>query len=102
MTQLIDCISALCADWNTILPNIAHSTCVADASKLSLVICLDTALTNEGLAALHTEGLVQVQTLCQMIVVMTMNLMTILEENAEGSEVDKGWDAEFLFVEADP
>ncbi|ESK81326.1 hypothetical protein Moror_12107, partial [Moniliophthora roreri MCA 2997] len=102
MMQLIDHISALCADWNAISPEIAHSTCVADASRLSLGIHLDTALTNEGLAALHVEGLVQVQTLCQMITIMTMNLMTILEENIEESEENNNRDVEFLFVGADP
>ncbi|ESK83357.1 hypothetical protein Moror_8762 [Moniliophthora roreri MCA 2997] len=58
MTQLIDCVSALCADWSAISPAIAHSTYAVDASKLSLGIHLETALTNEGLAALCTEGLV--------------------------------------------
>uniref|UniRef100_A0A0W0FFY8 Uncharacterized protein n=1 Tax=Moniliophthora roreri TaxID=221103 RepID=A0A0W0FFY8_MONRR len=58
MTQLVDCVSALCADWSTISPAIAYSTYAIDASKLSLGIHLETALTNEGLAALRTEGLV--------------------------------------------
>ncbi|ESK87521.1 hypothetical protein Moror_2040 [Moniliophthora roreri MCA 2997] len=58
MTQLVNCVSALCADWNAISPAIAHSTCVADASQLNLGIHLHTALTNEGLAKLHVEGLV--------------------------------------------
>ncbi|ESK81363.1 hypothetical protein Moror_3736 [Moniliophthora roreri MCA 2997] len=102
MTLLIDCISALCADWNTILPEIAHSTCVTNASQLSLGICLDTALTNEGLTALRVEGLVRVQTLCQMIAIMMMNLMTISEENAEESIHSSGGDADFLFIGADP
>ncbi|ESK80928.1 hypothetical protein Moror_15880 [Moniliophthora roreri MCA 2997] len=102
MMQLIDYVSALCADWNAILPEIAHSTCAADASRLSLDIHLDTALTNEGLAALCVEGLVRVQTLCQMIAIMTMNLMTILEGNVEKSEENGGGDVDFLLIEADP
>uniref|UniRef100_A0A0W0FA50 Uncharacterized protein n=1 Tax=Moniliophthora roreri TaxID=221103 RepID=A0A0W0FA50_MONRR len=101
MTQLINCVSALCVDWNTILPEIAHSTCVADASQLSLGIYLHTALINKGLAELHVEGLVRVQTLCQMIAVMMMNLMKILEENAEKSIYDSGGDVDFLFVGTD-
>uniref|UniRef100_A0A0W0FHI8 Reverse transcriptase-rnase h-integrase n=1 Tax=Moniliophthora roreri TaxID=221103 RepID=A0A0W0FHI8_MONRR len=101
MTQLVDRISALCADWYAILPGIAHSTCVADASQLSLDIHLHTALTNKGLAELHIKGLVQVQTLCQMIAVMTMNLTRISEENAERSIYDSGGDADFLFVGTD-
>ncbi|ESK81283.1 hypothetical protein Moror_8464 [Moniliophthora roreri MCA 2997] len=102
MTLLIDRVSALCADWNTISPDIAHSTCVANASQLSLGICLDTALTNEGLATLCIEGLVQVQTLCWIIMIMTINLTTILEENAEESIHNSSRDVDFLFVEADP
>uniref|UniRef100_A0A0W0FL58 Uncharacterized protein n=1 Tax=Moniliophthora roreri TaxID=221103 RepID=A0A0W0FL58_MONRR len=102
MMQLIDHVSALCADWNAILPEIAHSTCAADASRLSLDIHLDTALTNEGLAALCVEGLVRVQTLCQMIAIMTMNLMTISEGNVEESEENGGGDVDFLFIGADP
>ncbi|ESK83203.1 hypothetical protein Moror_3301 [Moniliophthora roreri MCA 2997] len=102
MTLLVDCVSALCADWNTISPEIAHSTCVGDASRLSLDIRLCTALTNEGLAELHTEGLVRVQTLCRMIALMTMNLTTILEENAEELIHNSGGDMDFLFVGADP
>uniref|UniRef100_A0A0W0G630 Uncharacterized protein n=1 Tax=Moniliophthora roreri TaxID=221103 RepID=A0A0W0G630_MONRR len=47
MMQLVDRVSALCADWSAISPDIACSTCVADASRLSLDIHLDTALTNE-------------------------------------------------------
>uniref|UniRef100_A0A0W0FU85 Uncharacterized protein n=1 Tax=Moniliophthora roreri TaxID=221103 RepID=A0A0W0FU85_MONRR len=101
MTQLIDRVSALCADWNTISPAIAHSTCVADASRLSLGICLDTALTNKGLATLHIEGLVQVQTLCRMITIMMMNLTTTLEENAEESVESSDRNMDFLFVGAD-
>uniref|UniRef100_A0A0W0GFC2 Reverse transcriptase domain-containing protein n=1 Tax=Moniliophthora roreri TaxID=221103 RepID=A0A0W0GFC2_MONRR len=58
MTQLVDHVSALCVDWNAISPEIAHSTCVRDASKLSLGILLETALTSEGLAALCAEGLI--------------------------------------------
>uniref|UniRef100_A0A0W0FQY5 Uncharacterized protein n=1 Tax=Moniliophthora roreri TaxID=221103 RepID=A0A0W0FQY5_MONRR len=102
MTQLVDCVSALCVDWSTILPVIAHSTCAADASRLSLDIRLDTALTNKGLTALHVEGLVQVQTLCQMIMIMTMNLTTTLEGNVEESEAYSERDTDFLFVGADP
>ncbi|ESK81364.1 hypothetical protein Moror_3737 [Moniliophthora roreri MCA 2997] len=102
MTQLIDHVSALCADWNTISPRIACSTCVRDASKLSLGILLETALTNKGLAALHTEGLVQVQTLCQIIAIMTMNLMTILLVNTEEAAEDSDTDTDFMFVEAEP
>uniref|UniRef100_A0A0W0G3S6 Uncharacterized protein n=1 Tax=Moniliophthora roreri TaxID=221103 RepID=A0A0W0G3S6_MONRR len=102
MTQLIDCISALCADWNAILPEIAHSTCVTDASRLSLGIHLGTALTNEGLAALHIEGLIQVQTLCQVIAVMTMNLMTTSEENAKELAGNDDRDVELMCVGADP
>uniref|UniRef100_A0A0W0FQ41 Uncharacterized protein n=1 Tax=Moniliophthora roreri TaxID=221103 RepID=A0A0W0FQ41_MONRR len=101
MTLLVDCVSALCADWNAISPDIAHSTCVADASRLSLGIHLDTALTNEGLATLCIEGLVQVQTLCRMIVIMTMNLTTISEENVEESIHNSGGDVDFLFIGAD-
>ncbi|ESK81227.1 hypothetical protein Moror_14434 [Moniliophthora roreri MCA 2997] len=67
-----------------------------------LGIHLRTALTNEGLAKLHVEGLVQVQTLCWMIAVMTMNLTKISEENAERSIHDSGGDADFLFVGTDP
>ncbi|ESK90012.1 hypothetical protein Moror_7926, partial [Moniliophthora roreri MCA 2997] len=67
-----------------------------------LGICLDTALTNEGLATLHAEGLVQVQTLCWMITIMMMNLTTILEENAEELIHNSSEDADFLFVGADP
>ncbi|ESK83215.1 hypothetical protein Moror_3285 [Moniliophthora roreri MCA 2997] len=102
MTLLVDCISALCADWNAILPKIAHSTYVGDASQLNLDICLGTALTNEGLTILCTEGLIQGQTLCQMITIMMMNLMKISEENAEESIYNSGGDANFLFVGADP
>uniref|UniRef100_A0A0W0G1C6 Reverse transcriptase-rnase h-integrase n=1 Tax=Moniliophthora roreri TaxID=221103 RepID=A0A0W0G1C6_MONRR len=101
MTLLINCVSALCADWNAILPGIAHSTCVGDASRLNLDIHLHTALTNEGLAELHAEGLVRVQTLCWMITVMTMNLTRISEESAEESVHNCRGDVDFLFVGAD-
>ncbi|ESK84881.1 hypothetical protein Moror_14922 [Moniliophthora roreri MCA 2997] len=102
MTLLVDCISALCVDWNAISPEIAHSTCVSDASRLNLDICLGTALTNEGLAALCTEGLVQVQTLCQMIAIMMMTITRISEESAEESIHNSRGDADFLFIGADP
>uniref|UniRef100_A0A0W0GFT2 Reverse transcriptase-rnase h-integrase n=2 Tax=Moniliophthora roreri TaxID=221103 RepID=A0A0W0GFT2_MONRR len=106
MTLLVDHVSALCADWNAISPKIAHNTCVTNASRLSLSIRLDirldTALTNEGLATLHVEGLVRVQTLCRMITIMTMNLMTISEESAEELIHNSGGDVDFLFVGADP
>uniref|UniRef100_A0A0W0FDN0 Reverse transcriptase-rnase h-integrase n=1 Tax=Moniliophthora roreri TaxID=221103 RepID=A0A0W0FDN0_MONRR len=102
MMQLVDRISALCADWNAILPDIAHSTCAVDASKLSLDIHLATVLSNEGLAALRTEGLIQVQTLCQMIAVMTMSPMKISEESAEALVKEYDRDAQLLFVGADP
>ncbi|ESK96395.1 hypothetical protein Moror_7045 [Moniliophthora roreri MCA 2997] len=101
MTQLVDHVSALCVDWNAISPAIAHSTCVADASKLSLSILLETALTNEGLATLHVEGLVRVQTLCRIITIMTMNLTTTTEENTEESVEGNDRDMDFLFVGAD-
>ncbi|ESK82227.1 hypothetical protein Moror_8734 [Moniliophthora roreri MCA 2997] len=90
MTQLVDRVSALCADWSAILPEIACSTCVADASRLSLDICLATALTNEGLAVLHADSLIRAQTLCRMVAIMTMNggtmtsPTTTLAENVEG------------------
>ncbi|ESK81287.1 hypothetical protein Moror_8460 [Moniliophthora roreri MCA 2997] len=102
MTKLVDRISALCADWNTISPDIAHSTCVADASKLSLDIHLATVLSNEGLAALRTEGLIQVQMLCRMIAVMMMSPMKISEENAEALVEGYDRDAQLMFVGADP
>ncbi|ESK82016.1 hypothetical protein Moror_8414 [Moniliophthora roreri MCA 2997] len=102
MMQLVDCVSALCADWNAISPDIAHSTCVVDASRLNLDIHLATALNNKGLATLHTEGLIRVQTLCQMIAIMTMSPMKISEENAE--TLVKGYDrnAQLLSIGADP
>ncbi|ESK82828.1 hypothetical protein Moror_12260 [Moniliophthora roreri MCA 2997] len=99
MMQLIDHISALCADWSAISPEIARSTCVADASKFSLDIHLATVPTNKGLTVLHTEGLIRAQTLCQMIGVMMTNPMRILEENVEES-TDR--EINFLFVGADP
>ncbi|ESK82767.1 hypothetical protein Moror_5641 [Moniliophthora roreri MCA 2997] len=108
MMQLIDCISALCVDWNTILPDIAHSTCVIDASRLNLDIHLATALTNEGLAALRVEGLLRAQTLCWMVAVMTMNEitmtnpMTILVENVDTLVAEYDRDAQLLFVGEDP
>uniref|UniRef100_A0A0W0G5H5 Reverse transcriptase-rnase h-integrase n=1 Tax=Moniliophthora roreri TaxID=221103 RepID=A0A0W0G5H5_MONRR len=101
MTKLINHISALCADWNTILPDIARSTCVANASKLNLDIHLATVLSNEGLTVLHTEGLIQVQMLCQMIAVMTMSSTKISEESAEALVDEYDRDAQLLFVEAD-
>ncbi|ESK81707.1 hypothetical protein Moror_15836 [Moniliophthora roreri MCA 2997] len=102
MTQLIDHISALCADWSAILPNIAHSTCVADASQLNLVIRLATAPTNEGLAALCVEGLIRAQTLCRMITIMTMNHTTISEESVDELAQEYDRDAQLLFVGTDP
>ncbi|ESK81519.1 hypothetical protein Moror_15669 [Moniliophthora roreri MCA 2997] len=102
MTQLIDRVSALCVDWSAISPDIAHSTCVADASQLNLVICLATAPTNEGLAALRAEGLIRAQTLCRMIVIMTMNHMTISEESVDELAQEYDRDAQLLFVGADP
>uniref|UniRef100_A0A0W0FB76 Reverse transcriptase-rnase h-integrase n=1 Tax=Moniliophthora roreri TaxID=221103 RepID=A0A0W0FB76_MONRR len=101
MTQLIDHVSALCADWNTILPGIACSTCVGDASKLSLGILLETALTSEGLAALHTEGLIRVQTLCRMITIITMNLTTTSVKNAEEEMGDRDEGTNLLFLGSD-
>uniref|UniRef100_A0A0W0G394 Reverse transcriptase domain-containing protein n=1 Tax=Moniliophthora roreri TaxID=221103 RepID=A0A0W0G394_MONRR len=81
MTQLVARVSALCADWNAISPDIAHSTCAVDASKLSLDIHLATAPTNEGLAALHVEGLIR--------------------ENVEELMQEYDRDAQLLFVGAD-
>uniref|UniRef100_A0A0W0FWX0 Reverse transcriptase-rnase h-integrase n=1 Tax=Moniliophthora roreri TaxID=221103 RepID=A0A0W0FWX0_MONRR len=86
---LVDHVSALCADWSAISPDIARSTCVADASRLSLDIHLATALTNEGLAALRADGLIRAQTLCRMVTIMMMNggtmtsPMTTSAENVE-------------------
>ncbi|ESK84053.1 hypothetical protein Moror_11492 [Moniliophthora roreri MCA 2997] len=102
MTQLIDCVSALCVDWSAISPDIAHSTCVGDASQLNLVIHLATALTNEGLAALRVERLIRAQTLCRMIAIMTMNHTTISEENVDELAQEYDRDAQLLFVRADP
>ncbi|ESK82712.1 hypothetical protein Moror_5694 [Moniliophthora roreri MCA 2997] len=108
MMQLIDCVSALCADWSAISPDIAHSTCVVDASKLSLDIRLVTALTNKGLAALHAEGLIRAQTLCRMVAVMTMSETTttspttISAENVERLMTEYDRDAQLLFVGQDP
>uniref|UniRef100_A0A0W0G4M2 Reverse transcriptase-rnase h-integrase n=1 Tax=Moniliophthora roreri TaxID=221103 RepID=A0A0W0G4M2_MONRR len=102
MMQLVDHISALCADWNAISPDIAHSTCATNASKLNLDIHLATALSNEGLATLRTKGLIQAQTLCRMIAVMTMSPTKISEENAEALTEAYDRDAQLLFVGADP
>uniref|UniRef100_A0A0W0GE57 Reverse transcriptase-rnase h-integrase n=1 Tax=Moniliophthora roreri TaxID=221103 RepID=A0A0W0GE57_MONRR len=108
MTQLVDCVSALCADWSAISPDIARSTCVADASRLSLDIHLATAPTNKGLAVLHTDGLIRAQTLCRMVAVMTMNGGTMMSptttsaENVEMLMEDYDRDAQLLFVGADP
>uniref|UniRef100_A0A0W0F903 Tf2-1-like SH3-like domain-containing protein n=1 Tax=Moniliophthora roreri TaxID=221103 RepID=A0A0W0F903_MONRR len=106
--QLVNHVSALCADWSAILPDIAHSTCAIDASKFNLDIHLATALTNEGLAVLCTEGLIQAQTLCQMVAVMTMNETTIMSpttisaENVEMLTDEYDRDAQLLFVGTDP
>ncbi|ESK89782.1 hypothetical protein Moror_16819 [Moniliophthora roreri MCA 2997] len=108
MMQLVDRVSALCADWSAISPDIACSTCVIDASKLSLDIHLATALTNEGLAALHTDSLIRAQTLCRMVAIMTMNggtmtsPTTTLAENVEMLTEEYDRDAQLLFVGADP
>ncbi|ESK83586.1 hypothetical protein Moror_12076 [Moniliophthora roreri MCA 2997] len=108
MMQLVDRVSALCADWSAISPDIARSTCVVNASRLSLDIYLATALTNEGLAALHADGLIQAQTLCWMAAVMMMNEitttspMTILAENVEMLRMEYDRDAQLLFVGQDP
>uniref|UniRef100_A0A0W0GD36 Reverse transcriptase-rnase h-integrase n=1 Tax=Moniliophthora roreri TaxID=221103 RepID=A0A0W0GD36_MONRR len=108
MMQLVDRVSALCADWSAISPEIARSTCVVDASRLNLDIRLATALTSEGLAALCVDGLIRAQTLCRMVAVMTMNggIMTNPTTTSEGSvemlmeEYDR--DVQLLFVGADP
>uniref|UniRef100_A0A0W0EVG0 Reverse transcriptase-rnase h-integrase n=1 Tax=Moniliophthora roreri TaxID=221103 RepID=A0A0W0EVG0_MONRR len=108
MMQLVDHVSALCADWSAISPDIAHSTCVIDASRLNLDIHLATALTNEGLAALRVDGLIQAQTLCRMVTIMTMNETittnptTISEGNVEMLVKEYDQDAQLLFVGADP
>uniref|UniRef100_A0A0W0FX39 Reverse transcriptase-rnase h-integrase n=1 Tax=Moniliophthora roreri TaxID=221103 RepID=A0A0W0FX39_MONRR len=107
MMQLVNRVSALCADWSAILPNIAHSICVIDASKFSLDICLATALTNKGLAVLRSEGLIWAQTLCWMVAVMTMNETTttspttISAENVEMLTDEYNRDAQLLFMGAD-
>uniref|UniRef100_A0A0W0F321 Reverse transcriptase-rnase h-integrase n=1 Tax=Moniliophthora roreri TaxID=221103 RepID=A0A0W0F321_MONRR len=104
MMQLVDRVSALCADWSAISPDIAHSTCVADASKLSLDIRLVTALTNEGLATLCAEGLIQAQTLCRMVAIMTMSETTTMSpttisvENVEMLMTEYDQDAQLLFA----
>ncbi|ESK83144.1 hypothetical protein Moror_15007 [Moniliophthora roreri MCA 2997] len=107
MMQLVDRVSALCADWSAISPDIARSTYVVDASRLSLDIHLGTALTNEGLAALWVEGLIRAQTLCRTVAVMTMNEiimtnpMTISEGNVEMLVKEYDQDTQLLFVGAD-
>uniref|UniRef100_A0A0W0F045 Putative reverse transcriptase-rnase h-integrase n=1 Tax=Moniliophthora roreri TaxID=221103 RepID=A0A0W0F045_MONRR len=107
MMQLVDRVSALCADWSAISPDIARSTYVIDASRLSLDIHLGTALTNEGLAALWVEGLIRAQTLCRTVAVMTMNEiimtnpMTISEGNVEMLVKEYDQDTQLLFVGAD-
>uniref|UniRef100_A0A0W0FHZ2 Tf2-1-like SH3-like domain-containing protein n=1 Tax=Moniliophthora roreri TaxID=221103 RepID=A0A0W0FHZ2_MONRR len=102
MTQLINCVSALCADWSAILPGIACSTCVSNASKLSLGILLEAALTTEGLARLCIEGLIRVLALCWTIAIMTMNLMTILMENSDEEMAGDNGDMDFMFIGSDP
>uniref|UniRef100_A0A0W0FL34 Reverse transcriptase-rnase h-integrase n=1 Tax=Moniliophthora roreri TaxID=221103 RepID=A0A0W0FL34_MONRR len=108
MMQLVDRVSALCADWSAISPDIARSTCVIDASRLSLNIHLGTALTNEGLAALRVNSLIRAQTLCRMVAVMTMSetITTSPTITSEGSVemLVKTYDqdAQLLFVGADP
>uniref|UniRef100_A0A0W0GD30 Reverse transcriptase-rnase h-integrase n=1 Tax=Moniliophthora roreri TaxID=221103 RepID=A0A0W0GD30_MONRR len=83
-------------------PHLCH------ASRLSLDIHLATALTNEGLAALRIDGLIQAQTLCRMVAVMTMNETitmsptTISEGNVEMLVKEYDQDAQLLFVGADP
>ncbi|ESK82139.1 hypothetical protein Moror_3474 [Moniliophthora roreri MCA 2997] len=101
MMQLVNRISALCADWSAISPDIACSTCAIDASKLNLDIHLATALTNEGLATLCAEGLIQAQTLCRMMAVMMMNLGTISEESTEMLTQEYDRDTQLLFVGVD-
>ncbi|ESK81279.1 hypothetical protein Moror_8466 [Moniliophthora roreri MCA 2997] len=108
MMQLVNHVSALCVDWSAILPEIARSTCVVNASRLNLDIRLATVLTNEGLAALRVDSLIQAQTLCRMVAVMTMNggIMTsptkTSAENAEMLVAEYGRDAQLLFVGSDP
>ncbi|ESK81886.1 hypothetical protein Moror_712 [Moniliophthora roreri MCA 2997] len=108
MMQLVDHVSALCVDWSAISPDIARSTCAINASKLSLDIHLATALTNEGLAVLRTEGQIRAQTLCRMVAIMTMNETTMTSpttisvENVEMLTDEYDRDAQLLFVGADP
>uniref|UniRef100_A0A0W0GC62 Reverse transcriptase-rnase h-integrase n=1 Tax=Moniliophthora roreri TaxID=221103 RepID=A0A0W0GC62_MONRR len=108
MMQLVDHVSALCADWSAISPDIACSTCVVDASKLNLDIHLATALTNEGLAALCIEGLIRAQTLCRMVAIMTMNKTTMTNpttisvENVDTLVAEYDRDAQLLSVGMDP
>ncbi|ESK86749.1 hypothetical protein Moror_15198 [Moniliophthora roreri MCA 2997] len=108
MMQLVDRVSALCADWSAISPDIARSTYVVDASRLSLDIRLATALTNKGLAALRADSLIQAQTLCRMVAIMTMNETTttnpttISAENVDMLAAEYDRDAQLLFVGADP
>uniref|UniRef100_A0A0W0FEX3 Uncharacterized protein n=1 Tax=Moniliophthora roreri TaxID=221103 RepID=A0A0W0FEX3_MONRR len=102
MTQLVDCVSALCVDWSAILPEIAHSTCVSDASKLSLGILLEAALTTEGLAGLRVERLIRVLALCRTIVIMTMNLTTTSMENSDKETAGDNRDTDFMFIGSDP
>uniref|UniRef100_A0A0W0FER9 Reverse transcriptase-rnase h-integrase n=1 Tax=Moniliophthora roreri TaxID=221103 RepID=A0A0W0FER9_MONRR len=88
MMQLIARVSALCADWSAISPNIAHSTCSLPQPTKVSPHC--------------TEGLIRAQTLCRMIVIMTMNHTTISEENVEEVAQEYDRDAQLLFVRADP
>ncbi|ESK82667.1 hypothetical protein Moror_11183 [Moniliophthora roreri MCA 2997] len=101
MTQLINRVSALCVDWSAISPEIAHSTCAGDASKLSLGILLETALTNEGLATLHAEGLLPVHALCQSIMITMMNLMTTSMGSVEANDIPNNANVNFMFTESD-
>ncbi|ESK95609.1 hypothetical protein Moror_12581 [Moniliophthora roreri MCA 2997] len=101
MTQLTDHVSALCADWSAILPDTARSTCVVDASRLSLDIRLATALTNKGLGVFCAEGLIQAQTLCRTIAIMTMDHGRISPENSETLVQEYNRDAQLLFIGAD-
>ncbi|ESK80780.1 hypothetical protein Moror_8511 [Moniliophthora roreri MCA 2997] len=102
ITRLIDCVSALRADWSAISPETACSTCVSDASKLSLGILLEAALTTKGLAGLCVEELIRVLALCQTIAIMMMNLTTILMENSDEETAGDNRDTDFLFVGSDP
>uniref|UniRef100_A0A0W0G3X4 Integrase catalytic domain-containing protein n=1 Tax=Moniliophthora roreri TaxID=221103 RepID=A0A0W0G3X4_MONRR len=101
MTQLTDHVSALCADWSAISPDTARSTCVVDASRLSLDIRLATALTNKGLGVFCAEGLIQAQTLCRTIAIMTMDHGRISPENSETLVQEYNRDAQLLFIGAD-